>query len=72
MSDAAKLTFREIEILHLIALGYMNKQIAVDCHITEQTAKNYVTRILRKLDAVNRTEAVVKAAKCGLVPIEPD
>ena len=72
MSDAAKLTFREIEILHLIALGYMNKQIAVDCHITEQTAKNYVTRILRKLDAVNRTEAVVKAAKCGLVPLEPD
>ncbi len=72
MSDAAKLTIREIEILRLVALGYMNKQIAADCHITEQTAKNYITRILRKLDAVNRTEAVVKAVSCGLVQLNSD
>ena len=31
-----------------------------------------MTRILRKLDAVNRTEAVVKAAVCGLVPLDSD
>lgn len=70
MSDVAKLTVREIEVLRLLALGYLNKQIAVDCHITEQTAKNYITRILRKLNAVNRTEAVVKAAKSGLVTLD--
>ena len=72
MSGESGLTIREIEILSLIARGYMNKQIAADFHITEQTAKNYITRILKKLDAVNRTDAVVKAARYGLVPIDPN
>ena len=70
MSEAARLTIREVEILRLVALGYMNKQIATQCHISEQTAKNSMTRIFRKLDAANRTQAVIKAAKCGLVPID--
>jgi DNA-binding NarL/FixJ family response regulator len=63
---------REVEILQLIARGYVNKQIAADFHISEQTAKNYVTRILRKLDAVNRTDAVIKAVSCGLVQLNSD
>jgi two-component system response regulator DegU len=71
MLNTANLTIREIEILRLVALGYMNKQIAADFDISEQTAKNHITRILRKLDAVNRTEAVVKAARCGLVSLDP-
>ena len=72
MSYKYALTIREIEILQLIARGYLNKQIASDFHITEQTTKNYITRILRKLDAVNRTEAVIKAARCGLVALDSD
>jgi DNA-binding CsgD family transcriptional regulator len=72
MLDTNRLTIKEIEILRLIAIGYLNKQIAADFNISEQAIKNYMTRILRKLDAVNRTEAVVKAAVFGLVPLDAD
>jgi len=72
MLDTNRLTIKEIEILRLIAVGYLNKQIAADFNISEQAIKNYMTRILRKLDAVNRTEAVVKAAVFGLVPLDSD
>jgi len=63
------LTAREIEILRYIAQGYLNKQIAVKLGISEQTIKNHVTSILRKLNANARTEAVVLAIKQGLITI---
>jgi two-component system response regulator DegU len=63
------LTPREIEILEYIAQGYLNKQIAAELGISEQTIKNHVTSILRKLNANARTEAVVVAIKQGLIKI---
>ncbi len=63
------LTPREIEILEFIAQGYLNKQIAAELGISEQTIKNHVTSILRKLNANARTEAVVVAIKQGLIKI---
>ena len=63
------LTPREIEILQYIAEGYLNKQIAAELGISEQTIKNHVTSILRKLNANARTEAVVVAIKQGLISI---
>jgi DNA-binding NarL/FixJ family response regulator len=63
------LTPREIEILEYIAKGYLNKQIAAELGISEQTIKNHVTSILRKLNANARTEAVVVAIKQGLIKI---
>jgi two-component system, NarL family, response regulator DegU len=63
------LTPREIEILEFIAKGYLNKQIAAELGISEQTIKNHVTSILRKLNANARTEAVVVAIKQGLIKI---
>jgi two-component system response regulator DegU len=63
------LTPRETEILHYIAQGYLNKQIAAELGISEQTIKNHVTSILRKLNANARTEAVVVAIKQGLISI---
>ncbi len=63
------LTPREIEILNYIAEGYLNKQIAAELGISEQTIKNHVTSILRKLNANARTEAVVVAIKQGLISI---
>lgn len=63
------LTPREIEILEYIARGYLNKQIAAELGISEQTIKNHVTSILRKLNANARTEAVVVAIKQGLIKI---
>jgi DNA-binding NarL/FixJ family response regulator len=63
------LTPRETEILEYIANGYLNKQIALELGISEQTIKNHVTSVLRKLNANARTEAVVLAIKQGLISI---
>ncbi len=65
----APLTPRETEILNYIAQGYLNKQIAAELNISEQTIKNHVTSILRKLNANARTEAVVVAIRQGLISI---
>ncbi len=63
------LTPREMEILKYIGQGLLNKQIAAELKISEQTIKNHVTSILRKLNANARTEAVVVAIKQGLIRI---
>ena len=64
------LTVRETEILEYIADGFLNKQIASELNISEQTIKNHVTSILRKLNANARTEAVVIAIKRGIISID--
>jgi two-component system, NarL family, response regulator DegU len=63
------LTPREMEILKYIGQGFLNKQIAVELGISEQTIKNHVTSILRKLNANARTEAVVLALRQGLITL---
>jgi two-component system, NarL family, response regulator DegU len=68
-SFISPLTPREMEILKYIGQGYLNKQIAVELGISEQTIKNHVTSILRKLNANARTEAVVLALRQGLITI---
>jgi two-component system response regulator DegU len=65
----APVTPREREILTYMAQGYLNKQIAFTLKISEQTVKNHVTSILRKLNANARTQAVVEAIRQGLVSI---
>ena len=65
----APLTPRETEILNYIAKGYLNKQIAAELDISEQTIKNHVTSILRKMKGTARPEAVVIAIKQGLISI---
>ncbi len=55
------LTDRESEILHLIVEGKGNKEIAAQLRLAEGTVKNYVSRILEKLNARTRTELAVKA-----------
>jgi two-component system response regulator DegU len=68
-SIVSPVTAREQEILNYMAKGYLNKQIALALDISEQTVKNHVTSILRKLNANARTQAVVEAIKQGLVTI---
>lgn len=70
-SFVSPLTPRETEILQYMAKGYLNKQIAQALSISEQTIKNHITSILRKLDANARTEAVITAIKRGLISISP-
>ena len=63
------LTPRETEILQYMVEGYLNKQIADTLSVSEQTIKNHITSILRKLNANARTQAVVIAIKKGLVSL---
>ena len=56
------LTDKEERILALLADGCSNKQIADQVFLAEGTVKNYVSRIMDKLHARNRTELAVKAA----------
>ena len=61
------LTLRETEILDHIARGYINKQVASKLGISEQTVKNHLSSILRKLDVNDRTQAVVLAMHNGWI-----
>lgn len=65
--DPDALTPREQHVLKLLAQGLQNKEIALEMHITERTVKFYVSSILSKLGAGNRTEAVRLAVQRGLV-----
>jgi DNA-binding NarL/FixJ family response regulator len=67
----APLTVRERQILNHIANGNTNKQIARLLSISEQTIKNHVSAILRKLNANDRAHAVVLAIRRGLISAEP-
>jgi len=59
------LSQRETEILKYVAEGNPNKRIAHTLGIGEQTIKNHITSILRKLNANDRTHAVVLAIRSG-------
>ena len=63
------LTERELEVLHLLAQGMPNKEIAAHLVISERTAKFHVSSIMSKLGATNRTEAVALAAQRGLITL---
>ena len=58
---AAGLTAREAAILRLVAGGYSNKEVARHLGIAVGTVKNHLSDVLRKLDARDRTHAVLKA-----------
>jgi DNA-binding NarL/FixJ family response regulator len=63
------LTEREKEILELIALGLNNREIASRLFLTEGTIRNHTSHILSKLHAYDRTQAVIKAARRGIVTL---
>ena len=67
LSEPARLTPRELQVLAAMADGASNKAIARRLGISFHTAKFHVAAILTKLDADSRTEAVAKAAQSGLV-----
>ena len=65
------LSAREIEVLDCVAQGLSNKEIAEELYVTEQTVKNHMTSVLRKLDVNDRVQAVLFAVKHGWIEIGP-
>lgn len=63
------LTPREEQVLQLLAEGLSNREIGARLHLTEGTVKNYVSSIIAKLQANDRTHAVVRALRHGLVEL---
>lgn len=61
------LSNREVEILDYIARGNSNKEIAKSLKISDQTVKNHITSILKKLSVNDRTAAVVHALRHGWI-----
>jgi len=66
---AEPLTARETRILQLIASGHANKQIAWTLQVAEETIKSSLKNIFGKLDVRDRTHAVTKAAKRGIIEL---
>jgi DNA-binding NarL/FixJ family response regulator len=63
------LTQREIEVIELVAEGLSNRAIADRMGISDQTVKFHVASIAGKLGAANRTDAVRRAARAGLITL---
>ena len=64
---SVQLTPRESEILQLLAAGMSVAQVAQELFISQSTAKTHMSKLYGKLDATNRTQAVMAAVRLGLV-----
>jgi DNA-binding NarL/FixJ family response regulator len=69
--SSGPLTDREIEILQSIATGWTTAQMAETFAISEHTVRSHVKRILLKLDAHSKAEAVSKGVRLGLISTDP-
>ncbi len=63
------LTPREIDVLQLLSVGLPNKAIAAHLRISDQTVKFHVASLSGKLGAANRTDAVRRAVRRGLISL---
>ena len=65
-SMPVRLTARERQVLNFVVAGYSNKEIALQCSVSEQTVKHHLTRMFDKVGASNRLELAMVAARHGL------
>ena len=64
-----KLTKRELQVLKLLAIGKLNRQVAEELDISERTVKNHVSSIFKKIDVKDRTQAAVFTIRNNLINI---
>jgi len=64
------LSHRETEVLHVVARGLANKQIARELSISESTVKTHIGSLMSKLGLLSRTQLALYAARTGLVAID--
>jgi DNA-binding CsgD family transcriptional regulator len=65
---ALGISARELAVLHALAAGRSNKEIAADLAVSPNTVKTHVARLFEKLDAKRRTDAINRARELGIVP----
>jgi two-component system response regulator DegU len=64
------ITVREEEVLQHIADGYSTPEVADQLYISQKTVKNHLASIYQKLDARDRTQAVVQAVRMGIISLD--
>jgi len=67
LPNSSQLTLREMEIMRLIAAGLSNQKIADRLFISANTVKTHISNIYKKIDAVNRVQAILWATECPQV-----
>ena len=70
-SPVPEFSDRERTVLMLVARGKTNREIAEMLYISEGSARSHVARLLKKLNADNRKEAVMKALQRGIISTDP-
>jgi DNA-binding NarL/FixJ family response regulator len=68
--DERLITKREEEVLQLIADGCSTPEVAQQLFISQKTVKNHLAAIYQKLDARDRTQAVVRAVRMGIIRLD--
>jgi len=70
LDSGEELTYRELEILRLIANGISNRNVADQLSLSVRTVKNYLVGIFNKLNVSSRTAAVIKALRTGIITFD--
>lgn len=68
--DGRLITKREEEVLQLVADGLSTPEVAAALYISQKTVKNHLAAIYQKLDARDRTQAVVRAVRMGIITLD--
>jgi DNA-binding NarL/FixJ family response regulator len=69
-SEDSVISKREVEVLQLIAEGASTPEVAEKLYISVKTVKNHLASIYQKLDSRDRTQAVVRAARMGIIRLD--
>jgi len=68
-ASAPLVTDRELAVLRCLARGLSNREIAASLEISTATVRSHISHLFQKLDATNRTQAVIRAADLGILAV---